>query len=209
MNDPLKLLRRCPRKLVDYWTSQIFDMWLRSSAKVAIIMGHVPRNVYVDYIETSGITYEPIISAGRIWGYLELQEHAISRVVVFLDHVDYIKQFGTHGPQFSELQRVQAIQERLVDFISAIAYGKVVLPGSLVRNSNYFIQWKRGLVIPRTTFQPGHEGQIRAIVRYNNIQAAGLRQWMERAGLDSEQEIERIVSVAHGAHMPLHTGSIT
>jgi hypothetical protein len=89
-----------------------------------------------------------------------------------------------------------------VDFISAIAYGKVVLPGSLVRNSNYFIQWKRGLVIPRTTFQPGREGQIRAIVRYNNIQAAGLRQWMERAGLDSEQGIERIVSVAHGAHMP-------
>jgi hypothetical protein len=106
LSDPLKSLRRCPRKLVDYWTSQIFDMWLRSSAKVAIIMGHVPRNVYVDYIETSGITYEPIISAGRIWGYLELQEHAISRIVVFQDHVDYIKQFGTHGLQFSELQRV-------------------------------------------------------------------------------------------------------
>jgi hypothetical protein len=180
-------------------------MWLNSSAKVATVMGHLARNVYVNYIETSGIAYEPIISAGRIWGYVELQEHAITRVVVFMDHIDYMKQFKTRAPQLSEVQRIQAVQERLLDLVNVIAYGKVVLPASLVQNGNYFMQWKRGMVIPRTAFQPGHEAQIRAMVRNGNIQADGLRQWMERTEQYSEQEIERVAIVAHGAHMSLDT----
>jgi hypothetical protein len=124
-----------------------------------------------------------ISTSGDFWN---LTPVAISNAFsVCANHPKANSRDSTISDTLNKKSHIQALYERLLDFINVMAFKNVMLPGLLLQANNYFVNLSCEIVFPRMLFKEERRNELNAVLSQTHVDGQKLYTWVEKNKLIS------------------------